>query len=132
MIAKFRKKKKRSSWKSIFFSMFFALLFIFVIGFLFITNWKIKQRRVELTNRIETLKQEVAILEEKNEEIKERISESGKEEYLEEVARDQLSLKAPGEEVLVVEKESSSAEASEDKEEEKSWWEKFKSIWMRD
>ena len=132
MIAKFRKKKKRSSWKSIFFSIFFVLLFIFVIGFLFITNWKIKQRRVELTSRIETLKQEVAILEEKNQEIKERISQSGKEEYLEEVARDQLSLKAPGEEVLVVEKESSFVETSEDKEEEKSWWEKFKSIWMRD
>lgn len=132
MIAKFRKKKKRSSWKSIFFSMFFVLLVIFVIGFLFITNWKIKQRRVELTNRIETLKQEVAILEEKNQEIKERISQSGKEEYLEEVARDQLGLKAPGEEVLVVKKESSFAEALEDEEEEKSWWEKFKSIWTRD
>lgn len=112
--------------------MFFVLLFIFVIGFLFITNWKIKQRRVELTNRIETLKQEVAILEEKNQEIKERISQSGKEEYLEEVARDQLGLKAPGEEVLVVKKESSFAEALEDEEEEKSWWEKFKSIWTRD
>jgi cell division protein FtsB len=132
MIAKFRKKKKRSSWKSIFFSMFFVLLFIFVIGFLFITNWKIKQRRVELTNRIETLKQEVAILEGKNQEIKERISQSGKEEYLEEVARDQLGLKAPGEEVLVVKKEPAFAEVSEDEEEEKSWWEKFKSIWMRD
>lgn len=131
MIAKFRKKKKRSSWKSIFFSMFFVLLFILVIGFLFITNWKIKQRRVELTNRIETLKQEVAILEEKNQEIKERISQSGKEEYLEEVARDQLSLKAPGEEVLVVKKEGEE-EKEEVKEEEKTWWEKFKSIWTRD
>jgi len=131
MIAKFRKKKKRSSWKSIFFSMFFILLFIFVIGFLFITNWKIKQRRAELTNRIETLKQEVAILEEKNQEIKERISQSGKEEYLEQVARDQLSLKAPGEEVVVVKKESSFAEASEDKEEKKSWWDWIKSIWKR-
>ena len=131
MIAKFRKKKKRSSWKSIFFSIFFVLLFIFVIGFLFITNWKIKQRRVELTNRIETLKQEVAILEEKNQEIKERISQSGKEEYLEEVARDQLGLKAPGEEVLVVKKEPSFDEASEDEEEEKTWWDWIKRIWER-
>ena len=132
MIAKFRKKKKRSSWKSIFFSMFFILLSIFVIGFLFITNWRIKQRRVELTDRIETLKQEVAILEEKNQEIKERISQSGKEEYLEQVARDQLSLKAPGEEVVVIKKEPSFAQDSSEAEEEKeSWWEKFKSIWTR-
>lgn len=133
MIAKFRKKKKRSSWKSIFFSIFSVLLFIFVIGFLFITNWKIKQRREELTARIETLKQEVAILEEKNQEIKERISQSGKEEYLEEVARDQLGLKASGEEVVVVKKEPAFAEGSgKAKEEEKTWWEKFKSIWTRD
>lgn len=131
MIAKFRKKKKRSSWKSIFFSMFSALLFIFIIVFLFITNWKISQRRSELTNRIETLKQEVAILEEKNEEIKEKISQSGKEEYLEQVARDELSLKAPGEEVVVVKKEGEE-EKEEVKEEEKTWWEKFKSIWTRD
>ena len=130
MIAKFRKKKKRSSWKSIFFSMFFVLLFIFVIGFLFITNWKIKQRREEFSVRIATLKQEVAILEQKNQEIKERISESGKEEYLEQVARDQLSLKAPGEEVVVVKKEEEE-EKEEVKEEEKSWWDWIKKIWKR-
>jgi len=131
MIAKFRKKKKRSSWKNIFFSMFFIVLFILVIGFLFITNWKINQRRVELTNRIETLKQEVAILEEKNQEIKERISQTESQEYLEKVARDQLSLKAPGEEVVVVKKETEE-EKEEVKEEEKTWREKFKSIWTRD
>ncbi len=130
MIAKFRKKKKRSSWKSIFFSMFFVILFILVIGFLFITNWKIKQRRAELTNRIETLKQEVALLEQKNQEIKERISQSGGKEYLEEVARDQLSLKAPGEEVVVVKKEAEE-EKEEVKEEEKTWWDWIKSIWKR-
>ena len=98
---------------------------------MFITNWKIKQRREELTARIETLKQEVAILEQKNQEIKERISESGKEEYLEEVARDQLGLKASGEEVVVVKKEGEE-EKEEVKEEEKTWWEKFKSICTRD
>jgi len=108
------------------------MLFILVIGFLFTTNWKIKQRREELSARIATLKQEVALLEQKNQEIKERISQSESEEYLEEVARDQLGLKASGEEVVVVKKESSFAEASEDEEEEKSWWEKFKSIWTRD
>jgi len=111
--------------------MFFAALFVFIIGFLAITNLKIKQRREELSVRIATLKQEVALLEEKNEEIKERISQSESQEYLEEVARDQLSLKAPGEEVVVVKKEEQEEE-EEIKEEKKSWWEKFKSIWTRD
>jgi len=110
--------------------MFFIVLFILVIGFLFITNWKIKQRRAELTNRIEALKQGVAILEEKNQEIKERISQSKSEEYLEEVARDQLGLKAPGEEVVVVTGEKEE-EKEEVKEEEKAWWEKI-IFWRRD
>jgi len=132
MIAKFIKKRKRSSWKNIFFSMLSVVLFILIIGFLAITNMKIKQRREEFSVRIAALKQEVALLEQKNQEIKERISQSESEEYLEEVARDQLSLKAPGEEVVVVKKESSSAEASENKEEEKSWWDWIKSIWTRD
>ena len=132
MIAKFRKKKKRSSWKNILFSMFFIALFIFVIGFLINTNWKIKQRREELSARIANLKQEVAFLEQKNQEIKEGISQSEGEEYLEGVARDKLSLKAPGEEVVVVKKESASAEDSgEAKEEEKSWWDWIKKIWER-
>ena len=137
MIAKFRKKRKmsskrkRNSWKNIFFSMFFVVLFILVIGFLVITNLKIKERREELSARIAILKQEVALLEQKNQEIKERISQSESEEYLEEVARDQLSLKAPGEEVVVVKKEVEE-EKEEVKEEEKTWWEKFKSIWTRD
>ena len=131
MVAKFRKKRKRSSWKNIFLSISFTLLFIFVIGFLFITNWKIKQRREELSVRMANLKQEVALLEQKNQETKERISQSESEEYLEEVARDQLSLKAPGEEVVVVKKEGGE-EREEVKEEEKTWWEKFKGIWTRD
>jgi len=131
MIAKFRKKRKKSSWKNIFFSMFFVMLFVLIIGFLVITNLKIKQRREELSARIAALKQEVALLEQKNQEIRERISQSESEEYLEKVARDQLSLKAPGEEVVVVKKEAEE-EKEEVKEEEKTWWGWIKSIWTRD
>ena len=131
MIAKFRKKRKKGSKiKRIFLSMFFVVLFVLIIGFLVITNMKIKQRREELSTRIATLKQEVALLEEKNQEIKERISQSESEEYLEEVARDQLSLKAPGEEVVVVKREGEDKE-EEIEEEKETWWEKFKSIWKR-
>jgi len=130
MIAKFRKKKKPSSWKNIFFSILFKILFLLVIGFLIVTNLKINQRRAQLTARTASLKEEIEILEQKNQELKENISQAGGEEYLEKVAREQLGLKAPGEEVVVITGEREE-EKEEVKEEEGSWWEKIKSIWKR-
>ena len=130
MIAKFRKKKKLSSWKNIFFSILFKVLFLLVIGFLIVTNLKINQRRAQLTARTASLKEEIEILEQKNQELKENISQAGGEEYLEKVAREQLGLKAPGEEVVVITGEREE-EREEVKEEEGTWWEKFKSIWKK-
>lgn len=99
-----------------------------IVGFLFYTNWNINQRRTQLTARISALKEEIQILEQKNQELKEKMSEAGKEEYLEKVARDQLGMKAPGEEVVVVKKEEASATegSAETMEEKKSWWEMIK------
>ncbi len=102
-----------------------------VIGFLIVTNSKINQRRAQLTTRITNLKEEIEILEQKNQELKENISQAGGKEYLEEVARDRLGLKAPKEEVVVITGEKEE-EKEEVKEEEETWWEKFKSIWTRD
>lgn len=131
MIAKFRKKKKVYPRQNLFFSILLGALALLVIGFLIVTNWKISQRRTKFTARIDSLKKEIQILEERKRELEEKVSQAGNEEYLEKVAREQLGLKKPGEEVVVVKKESSFAEASEDKEEKKSWWEKIKSIWKR-
>lgn len=133
MIARFGKNKKRGSWRNIFFSIFLGVALILVISFLFYTNWNINQRRTQLTARIAALKEEIQILEQKNQELKEKMSEAGTEEYLEKVARDQLGMKAPGEEVVVVKKEEQGEEKNEvQQEEKKTWWEKIKSIWMRD
>lgn len=130
MIAKFRRKKKISSWKNIFFSVLFGVLFLLVIGFLIVTNLKINQRRAQLTTRITSLKEEIEILEQKSQELKENISQAEGEEYLEKVAREQLGLKAPGEEVVVITGEREE-EKEEVKEEEKTWWEKIL-FWKRD
>jgi len=134
MIAKFKRNKKRNSKKDIFFSISLGILLILVISFLVVTNRKISQRRAELTARITALKQETGILEQKNKELKEKISEVGSEEYLEKTARDQLNMKAPGEEVIVITEEEGNKE-EEEIEEEKNWlekkWEEIKSVWKR-
>jgi len=132
MVARFKKNKKRGSWKNIFFSIFLGIALILVISFLFYTNWKINQRRSQLTANIATLKEEIQILEQKNQELKEKMSEVGSEEHLEKVARDQLAMKAPGEEVVVVKKEEEKKEEVQKvQEEKKTWWEIIKSIWSR-
>lgn len=101
-----------------------------VMGFLIITNLKIYQRRAQLTARIAGLEEEINILEQKNQELEENISQAGGEEYLEKVAREQLGLKAPGEEVVVItgEKEKENEEIEE---QERTWREKIKNIFQK-
>ncbi len=125
---KFRKAKFRraSPKRDIFFSILLGALLVLVIGFLIVTNIKINRQRTELTDRIATLKQEIGILEGKREELKEKISQAGSEEYLEEVARDQLDMKAPGEEVIVITKGDEEDKEEEEKE-KRGWWEWIKS-----
>lgn len=79
MITKLRKSKK--SWSAIFFSIFLVFLAIGLIGFLFFTNWKINQKRVELQQKIEALKKEIQVLEEKNTLLRTGISQTESEEY---------------------------------------------------
>ena len=119
MLSKFKKNKKAGSWKNALFSILLGIAILLVIVFLFFTNWKINQRRAVLTARIAALKEEIAILVQKNEELEKKKSQIEGEEYLEKVARDQLNLKKPGEEVVVVAKEKEKEE--EITEEKKTW-----------
>ena len=125
MISRFKKNKKKNPRSNIFFSILLGTLLVLIICFLVTTNIKISRRRAELTDRIATLQQEIGILEGKKEELKEKISQAGSEEYLEEVARDQLDMKAPGEEVVVITKEEE--EKEEEEKEKRGWWEWIKS-----
>lgn len=119
MIANFRKNKKVSHRHNIFSLILIGIALLLIIGFLAVTNLKISQRRAKFVARIEALKKEIAILEQKNKELKEGISQAGSQEYLEKVAREQLDLKAPGEEVVVVTKEKKEEKAVE---KEKNFW----------
>lgn len=127
MITKVRKIKKGTRGKKLFFPILVAVLVLLVIGFLIKTNLKIKQRRAKLTAQIEVLQEEIQSLEEKNQELKQGISQAGSEEYLERVAREELGLKAPGEEVVVISMEGEEEE-KEVEEEKKTWWEWLKGI----
>jgi len=129
MITRKKKNKKRGSLKNVLACGFLFVFVLVVIIFIFAANWKINQKRKELTARAEELRVQVAALEQRNKELKENISYVGSEDYLEQVAREQLDMKKPGEEVVVIQKEE---EQEQHPEEKMSWWEKIKSLWSRD
>lgn len=73
--------KKRTSFQAIFLLIFLALSAIGVIGLLVFTNLEIKQKRVELREKIEVLKKETQALEKKIANLRAGISQTESEEY---------------------------------------------------
>lgn len=122
MIAKRRKKKK--SLENIFFQVFFVFFSIGIVIFLIVSNLRINRKREKLISQINTLQEEIQILEEKNERLKANISQTEQESYLEEEARERLGLKKPGEEVVAI-KKIEAEEEPEQPESEKGLWQKI-------
>ncbi len=124
MIARSNKNKKIGQFSNIFFSTLLGLFLLIILVFLVITNIKIGERRKTVLLKIEDFKAEIQDLREKNEKLKENISQSGTWEYLEKVAREQFNLKMPGEEVVVISKDKKQEDKEEVKplEEKKNFW----------
>lgn len=122
MISRTKRFKKGSSLQTIFFSTLIGMIFLVTIGFLIFSNFKISQKRAELISQIEILTEKIQALKERNQELEAEISQTSEKSYLEKVARNQLGLQQPGEEVVAIIKEK-----KEEKEikEEKSFWQKF-------
>ncbi|MFC1663692.1 septum formation initiator family protein [Patescibacteria group bacterium] len=131
MISKSKKFRKRSLYSNLFFSIFLGSLVLVVIGFLVVSTFKLSQRRWELNSRIDELKKEVQILEEKNQNLQTGISQTKNEDFLEKVAKEELNLKNPGEKVVVIKKEQE--QGFEETQETKSFLDKILEIFkMRD
>ena len=125
MIAESKKNKKK--YKETLFSILIVVLFIGLILFLIISNVRVNKKRAQYLSKIESIKEEIRILEEKNKELRENASNAESEEHLEQVAREQLGMKSPGEEVVVITKEDDKEDIEETKEEKnywnpKNWW----------
>jgi len=114
MISKSRRFRKDP--RQTIFSILTGFLLVLATGFLIFSNLKISQRRSELTAKIEDLKKEIQILEEKNQELRAGITKTYSESYWEEKIREQ-GYKKPGEEQIVV-----LPPEEVEKEEEKTFW----------
>lgn len=114
------KRLKRSFHQRVIFSILLGILVIGAIGFLFISNLKINKKRAELRAKIEALKKEIQILEEKNQKLKAGILERKKESYWEEKIR-QEGYRRPGEEQVVILPPPEKIEEEKEREEKNSW-----------
>ena len=101
MIAKNRKIKKGKRFQNIFFSVLIGVFLFAVIGFFVVSNLRISQKRGELVEKIEELKKEVQLMEERNEQLKSGITQTESDAYWEAKLREQ-GYKKPGEEAIVV------------------------------
>jgi cell division protein FtsB len=115
MLAKFKKLKKEDSIQSTVFSVLLGVLAVALIGFLIFSNVKINERRNRLTSQLEDLRGQVRELEEKKNNLEAGIFHQGSQEYLEEIARENLNLKEQGEQVVafIEEKEEEGKEEKE-------------------
>jgi len=102
--------------------IFYSLLFIIILSFLIISNWRIIKERASLGTRVFQLKNEIQVLEEKNKQLKAGISETLQLDYTEKILREKGLYQKKGEKsVIIVWPEKN----KEDRSEERSIWEKI-------
>ena len=103
MIAKSKKQKKSDSKKEdLIFQAIFVLLFIFFIGYLAVSNYRIIKKRGELSERIKSLTEEIQTLEFEKQRLEAGISETQKDVYWEERVREQGYVKEGEQQVVVL------------------------------
>ncbi len=111
MIAKSKRQKKSGSRREdLFFQVIFVLLFIFFISYLIISNYRIIKKRGELSKRIESLTEEIQMLENEKQRLEAGISETQKDVYWEERVREQGYVKEGEQQVVVLGPESAQKE----------------------
>ncbi len=120
-----KKRKKRKSGKGLFGAIVTLLIVLSVIVFLFATNWKIEQRRDEVSAKSRFLQQEVAKLEAQRQNLESKISAFENDEYLEKEARENLQLKKKGEEVVTIIVPETTGESTQAVEEPSNFWQKL-------
>lgn len=102
MIAKFKRRRKKRFKEGIIFQILFSVLTLVLIGFLLVSNFKINQKRAELTERITSLQKEIQILAEQKAELEAGISQAEKKSYWEEKIREQGYVREGESPVVVV------------------------------
>lgn len=101
MITKTRKFKRDDSNQAVIFSVILGIIFVSIVSFLIISDWRINNKRAEITKQIESLKKDIITAEENNKSLQANINNTQTESFWEEKAREQ-GYQKPGENTVVV------------------------------
>lgn len=112
MISDFKKKQNRPFKR--FLLILGGILTLMVVILLVVANIKIYYKKKNLFSQIESLKGRVESIKNENENLRQGISDTNKEEYIEKVAREQLDLQKPGEKVVSFIKEDNQQQQNEE------------------
>ncbi len=113
MVAK--KSKNKKSKKNNFKTILFFIISFSIFCFLFFSNIRIAQKRLDLIDRFESLKEKVNFLEQQKAMLESRISDAQTDDYWEGVMREQGYVKEGEESVVILsEKEKETAKKKDD------------------
>ncbi len=131
MIKKTKDKKRKKSKEDIVFQVIFLILTLFFVGYLAFSSFKIGKKRTELTEKINSLKKEIDFLELEKERLEAGISQTEKESYWEERAREQGFVREGENPVVVVPPEGGQEEVEETQSFSEKILNKIKSFFAR-
>jgi cell division protein FtsB len=105
------KKHKKVKWgihinKKKIAIVFWALFGLWFIVFLFYSNIKMFQKRTELDKNLEVLDSNVESLIKEKDSLNFMLGETSSDAYLEQVAREDLGMQKPGEQVVIIKKDN--------------------------
>lgn len=119
------KKKNKISFNFPVVSLFFIFCFIVAFFFLFSSNLKIYQKRADIKDYVSEKQKEIQLIKHDEDELKESEYILIEKEFLiEKMAREQLLLKKPGEEVVFI-SFPETKEIEETEKQESVWWNPF-------
>lgn len=106
------KKYKKVKWGIHFNKRKISIVFWSIFGFWFVffllySNIKMLQKRTELDKNLKTLDSTVESLTKEKDSLNFSLGETSSSEYIEQVAREDLGMQKPGEQVVIIKKESS-------------------------
>jgi len=101
MIANFKKKQKRYDNPASFFSSSLVkIFFLMVIVFLIFINIKVSDDRKKFRFQINSLKEKIETIKNKNNTLEQQITRADDKDYIEKIAREELDLQRQNEKVI--------------------------------
>lgn len=130
MVTDFKKNKNKKPLSKLLL-MLGAIAVVCIAVLLVIADVRIYQERQKFISQVESLKNKIQGLENKNSSLKQGIANADNSQYMEKVAREELDLQKPGEKVVsfVVTQKEPSQNGSEQKNFFQAWQANLSNFW---